>query len=146
MWWMLAREVLRMRGTISRDIPWDVMVDLYFYRDPAEAEKEETTPAIEETPFQAPATVTSTDWGAAPSVQPETAPTDATDWATLSDTPKDWSAETTTGTTTATTGFGAPTSTDWGAEASDWAAASSTTTPADTSTDWGATAGGESWS
>lgn len=36
MWWMLAREVLRMRGTISRDIPWDVMVDLYFYRDPAE--------------------------------------------------------------------------------------------------------------
>ena len=36
MWWMLAREVLRMRGTISRDIPWDIMVDLYFYRDPAE--------------------------------------------------------------------------------------------------------------
>ena len=36
MWWMLAREVLRMRGTISRDIPWDVMVDLFFYRDPAE--------------------------------------------------------------------------------------------------------------
>jgi hypothetical protein len=55
-----------------------------------QAEKEETTPAIEETPFQAPATVTSsTDWGAAPSVQPGTAPTDATDWATLSDPPKD---------------------------------------------------------
>jgi len=41
MWWMLAREVLRLRGTISREHPWDVMVDLYFYRDPEEVEKEE---------------------------------------------------------------------------------------------------------
>jgi len=40
MWWMLAREVLRMRGTISRDIPWNVMVDLYFFRDPELEEKE----------------------------------------------------------------------------------------------------------
>ena len=30
-WWMLAREVLRLRGTIfNRETPWDVMVDLYF--------------------------------------------------------------------------------------------------------------------
>ena len=36
MWWMLTREVLRMRGTISREHPWDVMPDLYFYRDPEE--------------------------------------------------------------------------------------------------------------
>merc|ERR1712098_400612 len=41
MWWMLAREVLRMRGTISREHPWEVMPDLYFYRDPEEIEKEE---------------------------------------------------------------------------------------------------------
>lgn len=41
MWWLLAREVLRLRGTISRDHPWDVVPDLYFYRDPEEAEREE---------------------------------------------------------------------------------------------------------
>ncbi|CAD5124475.1 unnamed protein product [Dimorphilus gyrociliatus] len=41
MWWMLAREVLRLRGSISREQPWDVMVDLFFYRDPAEDEKDE---------------------------------------------------------------------------------------------------------
>jgi len=41
MWWFLAREVLRMRGTVTREVEWDVMVDLYFYRDPEDIEKEE---------------------------------------------------------------------------------------------------------
>jgi len=40
MYWLLAREVLRMRGTISRNT-WDVPVDLFFYRDPEELEKME---------------------------------------------------------------------------------------------------------
>ncbi|KAK2761245.1 structural constituent of ribosome [Arachnomyces sp. PD_36] len=45
-WWMLAREVLRLRGTIaSREVDWDIVVDLYFYRDP---EAEENKDAIEE--------------------------------------------------------------------------------------------------
>lgn len=43
---MLAREVLRLRGSIAtRETEWDVMVDLYFYRDP---EAEENKEAIEE--------------------------------------------------------------------------------------------------
>lgn len=43
MYWMLAREVLRMRGspTCNRSVPWDVMVDLFIFRDPEEIEKEE---------------------------------------------------------------------------------------------------------
>uniref|UniRef100_A0A8C2VSD8 40S ribosomal protein SA n=1 Tax=Chinchilla lanigera TaxID=34839 RepID=A0A8C2VSD8_CHILA len=41
MWWMLAREVLHMRGTVSREHQWEVMPDLYFYRNPEEIEKEE---------------------------------------------------------------------------------------------------------
>lgn len=40
LYWLLAREVLRMRGTIGRD-SWDIPVDLFFYRDPEELEKNE---------------------------------------------------------------------------------------------------------
>jgi small subunit ribosomal protein SAe len=41
LYWMLSREVLRMRGTITRTSSWDVPVDLFFYRDPEELEKAE---------------------------------------------------------------------------------------------------------
>ncbi|XP_053671661.1 40S ribosomal protein SA [Anopheles nili] len=40
MWWMLAREVLRLRGKIPQD-RWEIMPDLFFFRDPEEAEKEQ---------------------------------------------------------------------------------------------------------
>ena len=36
MWWFLCREVLRLRGSISRELPWEIMPDLFFYRDPEE--------------------------------------------------------------------------------------------------------------
>lgn len=57
MWWFLAREVLRLRGSISRDMPWEVMPDLFFYRDPEEAEKEEAAreeAVVAKQDFQAP--------------------------------------------------------------------------------------------
>lgn len=57
MWWMLAREVLLLRGVISRETGFvlndkAIMPDLYFYREPSETEKEEkeevAEPASEE--------------------------------------------------------------------------------------------------
>uniref|UniRef100_A0A2R8ZSH2 40S ribosomal protein SA n=1 Tax=Pan paniscus TaxID=9597 RepID=A0A2R8ZSH2_PANPA len=105
MWWMLAREVLRMRGTVSREHPWEVMPDLYFYRDPEEIEKEEhaaAEKAVTEEEFQgewpAPApefTATQpevADWSEGvqvPSVPIQQFPTE--DWGTQP-AMEDWSA------------------------------------------------------
>ena len=71
MYWMLAREVLRLRGSISRQ-SWDVVVDLFFYRDPEEVEqqaKEEA--AAREAPEVAEVAPPTTEWDAAAApVQP----------------------------------------------------------------------------
>jgi len=45
--WLLAREVLRIRGTISRSEQWNVMPDLFFYRDQEETNKEDQQAAPE---------------------------------------------------------------------------------------------------
>lgn len=102
MWWMLSREVLRLRGTITRD-KWGVMVDLFFYRDPEEAEKEEQlakeqmVPKVEEAVAVPP--VMPESWpvegagdAAAPVADPAvayTAPTE--DWSAEAD---NWAQET----------------------------------------------------
>jgi len=50
-YWLLARTVLRLRGTLDYATPWDVMVDMFFYREPEEVEKElEATTNVEEIP------------------------------------------------------------------------------------------------
>jgi len=50
-YWLLAREVLRLRANIPRETPWDVMVDMFFYRDPEEAEKDAETTIPEKQQF-----------------------------------------------------------------------------------------------
>jgi len=108
MYWLLAREVLYMRGspTCNRAKPWDTMVDLFIYRDPEEIEKEEEA-AADAYAFQqqgAPATDAgydgqhdeswnagtgpTGDWsaggGAAPAAQPQwdsTVMQDVSDWS-----------------------------------------------------------------
>jgi len=40
MYWLLAREVLRLRDSVARDKDWEVMIDMFIYRDPEEAEKQ----------------------------------------------------------------------------------------------------------
>ncbi|KAK9131507.1 hypothetical protein Sjap_011994 [Stephania japonica] len=46
LFWLLARMVLQMRGTLLPGQKWDVMVDLFFYREPEEAKEHEEEEAI----------------------------------------------------------------------------------------------------
>ncbi|CAN0877762.1 40S ribosomal protein SA [Linum grandiflorum] len=41
LFWLLARMVLQMRGTIPQGHKWDIMVDLFFFREPEEPKQDE---------------------------------------------------------------------------------------------------------
>lgn len=55
LYWLLAREVLRLRGTISRVEPWEVPVDLFFHRDVEELKRNEEEQAAKAEEALAPA-------------------------------------------------------------------------------------------
>lgn len=79
MYWMLSREILRLRGELPYDAEWDVMPDLFFYRDPSEFDPRLKAAEEEEPPPH------ETEWAGAPA-----APPPATgDWNTAQ-TQEDW--------------------------------------------------------
>nr|XP_053634429.1 40S ribosomal protein SA-like isoform X2 [Cherax quadricarinatus] len=132
-WWMLAREVRCLRGTTSRSLPWDVMPDLFFYRDPEEQEKEEAAKA-EAAKAEAEAAKTE-----APA--PETWVSDVAD----AEAPVAAPVTPVVASTAPVAGVGIPpaapaTVDDWGQAGDDWAAPAT-----GTGGDWGGAVDGTDW-
>lgn len=129
MWWLLAREVLRLRGTISRDHPWEIMPDLFFYRDPEEVEKEEKE-ALERAKEELP--VTQPDWN------PEAGIPGAPDVS-------DWASETVVPNVPLPPTFASTTDETWSVpKMEDWAAVPQAQEPVEGTPNWGG-ATSESW-
>ncbi|KAI9453788.1 ribosomal protein S2, flavodoxin-like domain-containing protein [Lactarius psammicola] len=99
-WWLLAREVLRLRGTIPRTPDgWNVMVDMFFYRDPEEVEKQQQEEAAAKATAAGETSaepVTEWDVPSAPvagGINPALATDGGIDWAAEPASGGDWAAE-----------------------------------------------------
>jgi len=121
LWYLLAREVLYLRSTLQRGQPWDVMVDLFLYREPEEDQKvDEAVAEIADRPaFDAP------EGGAAAPNEWRSGPTAGGDWAV---------PEVPTGVVAA-----APAVADWTPETA------AVTAPTAVTGSWGDTAAGSTW-
>jgi len=126
LYWFLAREVLRMRGSIRRDEPWTaVPADLFFYRDPEELEKAEAEVAYEAEPQPT--------WAAAPAAAPGAdVPAPVVDDGAFGGVPVVAPVD--------PTGFGAPAPVVAPAAAGGWDAEAPAPAPADVSGGWDAAA------
>lgn len=91
LYWLLAREVQYLRGTMSRANPWEVMVDSFFWRDVDELERQEAADQVY-TQFQQGGGPT--DWAAGPPVKDwaDEVPGDTSWDATPAAGAEDWSA------------------------------------------------------
>lgn len=136
LWWMLTREVLRMRGSILRDLPWEIMVDLFFYRDPEETEKEEQAQQVapERAAVKDAPEYSSEQWGGG-DVAPATA--EVTDWAAAAEVSA-FPAAPAAGAPAAAVAAPVAATEDWSATpvVEDWSATPAA--PAATTTEWGA--------
>jgi len=84
LYWLLAREVQYLRGTLSRSQEWEIMVDSFFWRDPEEIMQREEM----ETAFQA-----DSQWQQPPKQEDWAAQAEAESWATPGGV-QDWAAAT----------------------------------------------------
>jgi len=96
LYWLLAREVQYLRGSLPRTQQWEVMVDSFFWRDPEEldAQKEEEAYGAE---WAAPQKPAADEWGAPQgNEQWEAGPAADADWgsAPAGGGQEDWSAPT----------------------------------------------------
>ncbi|XP_051141118.1 40S ribosomal protein SA-like [Andrographis paniculata] len=90
LFWLLARMVLQMRGVIAPGHKWDIMVDLFFYREPEEAkeQEEEEATAIADYGADYSAAAIGGDWSSsqipdaqwAPDMTPGVVPPVASSW------------------------------------------------------------------